>query len=100
MKTTALLLAGSMLLATTLPAQGPQYPQKPRPSHGPSCGQKADARSFRRLRVPGEEVAKNVKRLTKELHWYRTLGGALASGRSKGKPILWVQALGDLKGFL
>ena len=100
MRTTALLLAGGMLLATTLPAQGPQYPQKPRQGRGPSRFQKADAWSFRKLKVPGEQVAANVKRLTKELHWHRTLAGALASGRTKGKPVLWIQALGDLKGFL
>ncbi len=99
MKTTALLLAGSMLLATTLPAQGPQYPQ-PRPSQKPSRSQIAKSRNFRRLTVPGDEVKKNVKRLTKELHWHRTLAGALASGRTKGKPVVWIQALGDLKGFL
>ena len=99
MRTTALLLARGMLLCTTLPAQGPQYPQ-PRPNQKPSRSQLTKSRNFRMLTLPGEEVATNVKRLTKQLHWHRTLAGALASGRTKGKPVLWIQALGDLKGFL
>ena len=58
------------------------------------------ARSFRKLTVPGVEVAKNVKRLTTELRWHKNLSSALAAGRAKGKPVVWIQALGDLKGFL
>ncbi len=98
MRTTALLFAGSMLLATILPAQGQSQPRLRPPQ--PARGQKLEAWSFRRLTVPGEEVAKNVKRLTTELRWHRTVGSALAAGRSSGKPVLWIQALGDLKGFL
>ena len=100
MRTTTLLLASSLILANVLPAQGQQQPRPLRPLEEPSRGEKRDARSFRQLRIPGEEVARNVKRLRKELRWHKTLGGALASGRSSGKPILWVQALGDLGGFL
>ena len=59
-----------------------------------------DARSFRKLQVPGPAVADNVKKLRKELHWYSTLNGALSASRSKGKPVLRVHALGDLDGFL
>lgn len=58
------------------------------------------AREFRRLTVPGATVAKNVERLTSEMRWHRTLGAALAEGRAKGKPVVWIQALGDLEGFL
>ena len=75
MRTTALLFAGSMLLATILPAQGQSQPRLRPPQ--PARGQKMDARSFRRLTVPGEEVAQNVKRLTKELRWHKSVGGAI-----------------------
>lgn len=58
------------------------------------------ARSFNKLKVSGEDVAKNVERLTTEMRWHKHLGSALAAGREQGKPVVWIQALGDLKGFL
>ena len=94
MRNTALILACSTLLPA-LAAQG-------RETEGTQPNQlaKMSAGSFRKLTVPGTEVAKNVKRLTTELRWHKSLSGALAEGRSKGKPVVWIQALGDLKGFL
>ena len=96
MSKTALILACSSLLSVlsaqvregeTVATDGDRYA---------SMG----ARSFNRLTVSGEEVAKNVKRLTKEMHWHKSLASALAAGRQQGKPVVWIQALGDLKGFL
>ncbi len=58
------------------------------------------ARSFKRLQVPGEQVASNVARLKRELRWHKNLGSALEAGRDSKKPVLWIQALGDLDGFL
>jgi hypothetical protein len=55
---------------------------------------------FRRLQLSGEQVRANVERLTQRLRWYKTLGGALHAARSSGKPAVWIQALGDLDGFL
>ncbi len=57
-------------------------------------------RAFRQLEIPGEQVAQNVSKLTQELHWHQTLRSALRAARSEDKPVLWVQALGDLQGFL
>ena len=66
----------------------------------PNALAKMSPRSFKKLVVSGDEVATNVKRLTTELRWHKNLSSALAAGRSKGKPVVWIQALGDLKGFL
>ena len=46
------------------------------------------------------EVAQNVRKLTTEMRWYSSIGSALGAARSKGKPVVWIQALGDLDGFL
>lgn len=59
-----------------------------------------NARQFRKLKVPGEQVEQNVKRMLEELRWHKSLTGALQAGGRKGRPILWVQALGDLDGFI
>ena len=94
MRKTALILACTALLPA-LAAQG-QQTEGTQPNRLATMS----AGSFRKLTVPGEEVARNVKRLTTELRWHKSLSGALAEGRSKGKPVVWIQALGDLKGFL
>ena len=102
MRTTALLLATSVLLAPALltPDLGAQNQQPGSKDRDSKRSTERSARSFRRLKVPGTEVAENVRKLTKELHWHKTLASALAAGRTKGKPVLWIQALGDIDGFL
>ncbi len=57
------------------------------------------ARDFRSLRVPGKEVEARVNSLLK-LRWHRSLGWAARVAKTDNKPILWIQALGDVKGFL
>ena len=59
-----------------------------------------EARAFRKLEVPGEEVVRNAERLTTELRWHASLAEARATAAREGKPVLWIQALGDLEGFL
>jgi len=59
-----------------------------------------NARQFRQLKVPGEQVEQNVKRMLEELRWYKSLTGALQAGSRKGRPVLWIQALGELDGFI
>lgn len=56
------------------------------------------AREFRRLRVAGKKVTAAVGKLGR-LRWHKTLPGAARAARSQGKPILWIQALGDLGGY-
>ena len=59
-----------------------------------------DANQYRRLESPGEQVKQNVDKLTKELKWFRSLEAAKLTARNEKKPILWVQALGELNGYL
>ncbi len=59
-----------------------------------------EARNFRKLRVPGEEVNTNVTKLTSELNWHKSLAAALAEARKQGRPVQWIQALGELTGYL
>ena len=58
------------------------------------------AHGFRHAEIPGERVAENVAKLTSRLRWHGSLGSALRSGRQQDKPIVWIQALGDLTGYL
>ncbi len=58
-----------------------------------------DARVFRGMQVPGEVVRHNVDRLL-TLAWQNDLAKAKKRAQAEGKPILWIQALGDLDGFL
>ena len=86
--------------ATALAAQD----QSPRPTttmawNGNGNAKRA-ARSFRHLKVPGEQVAQNVKKLVSELHWYKSLRAARTAGKTSDKPIVWIQALGNIDGFL
>ena len=61
---------------------------------------KKAARRFRKLRVEGDELAQNTAKLTSELHWHDDLAAAREESRQSGKPVLWIQALGELDGFL
>ena len=100
MKSTLTFLACSSLLLSALDAQTQSQDQQANSWIKKTGNAGRDARTFRKLQVPGPAVAKNVKKLRTELNWYSTLNGALSAGRSKGKPVLWVHALGDLDGFL
>jgi hypothetical protein len=56
------------------------------------------AREFRRMKLPGKEVAPAVRRLLK-LRWHKSLRDAAYQAKTKNRPILWIQALGDLRGY-
>lgn len=58
----------------------------------------AAARKFRSTKVPGRKVAPAVRKLLK-LRWHRSLRDAASQAGKKRKPILWIQALGDLRGY-
>lgn len=92
--------AGSLLLALTVHAQDRVQEGERSPDDALLQKKMKDARGFRSLRLPGDRVEKNVEKLTKELHWYKSLSSALTAGRRQGKPIVFIQALGDLDGFL
>ncbi len=56
------------------------------------------ARQFRGPRVKGRRLARAINKLTRELKWHRKLEDAAAAAAEAGKPILWIQLLGDLRG--
>lgn len=100
MRPTLTFLVCSSLLVSALSAQGQTQAPQPSSLIKKTGNPNRDARSFRKLQVPGPAVADNVRKLRKELHWYKTLSGALTAGRAKGRPVVWIHALGDLDGFL
>ena len=59
----------------------------------------AQAVEFRGLEVPGKKVRPAVTKVARQLHWHRTLKSAVREARAADKPILWVQALGNLTGY-
>jgi hypothetical protein len=59
----------------------------------------AAAEEFRKKQVKGAELKKAVDKLLKGLHWYDKLADAKAVAAAAGKPVLWIQALGDVNGF-
>jgi hypothetical protein len=56
------------------------------------------AESFRRLKLPGSEVRRAVKKTTR-LEWKKTLKSAQVAAVKTGKPIVWIHALGTLNGY-
>jgi hypothetical protein len=65
---------------------------------------KAKAKKVREFtktyQVPAEELAKNVSKLQSALPWHDNLEEAKRAATQSNKPILWIQALGDLSGLL
>jgi len=57
-----------------------------------------EAQAFRRLQVPGSKVSRAVKKVRK-LKWHSSLTAASQHARQTKKPIVWIQALGTLKGY-
>lgn len=50
------------------------------------------------VKCEGKDLAANVKKV-KALEWGKSLDKVSAEARRSGKPILWLQTLGDLTGF-
>jgi hypothetical protein len=90
----AICCAGGAATALTAQDQGPRTTMAWNGDAGRS------AHAFRRLRVPGEQVEQNVEKLVSELRWYSNLRAARAAGKAKDKPVVWIQALGEIDGFL
>ena len=59
-----------------------------------------EARAFCAPQLSGQKLAKAVSHVAKELAWQTSLEAAAKLARAQGKPIVWIQALGTLKGFL
>lgn len=50
------------------------------------------------VKASGKELSKAVKKVTK-LQWHEKQADAFTASAATGKPVLWLQALGDLDGF-
>lgn len=74
-------------------------PAMPNRGKGQKDPEMAAARSFRGFKLPGEELAPNLEKLVTELAWHDSVEAALAAAKKAGKPVLWIQALGDLDAF-
>lgn len=76
---------------------GPAVPAAPGAPAVPSAEEEA-AKAFLGERVAGRDLKKRVKEV-RELGWVEDLDKARARAAAAGKPVFWVQALGDLDGF-
>jgi len=57
------------------------------------------ARAFQQTKVAGRDLKASVGRVLGGLDWRDDLLDARATAAATGKPILWIQSLGDLDGF-
>ena len=60
---------------------------------------KVSAKGFRNLKVSGRDLKRAVGKVVRELDWKQTLRSAQKQAVKTGKPIVWIQALGDLRGY-
>ncbi len=56
------------------------------------------AQEFERSSRSGQELSRSVQRVVTELAWHKKLDVAAKAATAQGKPIVWVQALGDIRG--
>jgi len=49
--------------------------------------------------VPPAENRANVRRVAKDLRWFKTLRAGLREAERRERPLLWIQAYGALDGF-
>ena len=59
----------------------------------------ASAAAFRNLKVSGRDLHSAVGKVVKGLDWKSSLLSARREAVKTGKPIVWIQALGDLRGY-
>ena len=58
-----------------------------------------EARAFRKLKVSGEDLHAAQAKVS-ALTWHGSLAAAQAEAQETGKPILWIQTLGERQGLL
>ena len=101
-------LGAACALATSLAAQPqltvPQSVPKaamamPQAAAEPTAAD-LEARAFQRPLRGGEGLARAVRKVNGQLHWHDDLDEALRAAADQGKPLVWIQALGSLSGFV
>ncbi|MCB9870322.1 MAG: hypothetical protein H6836_00890 [Planctomycetes bacterium] len=58
-----------------------------------------DARRFQQFKLEGRDTLAAVRRVRKELRWHPSVASAQRAAAESGRPIVMIQALGDLNGF-
>lgn len=58
-----------------------------------------DPVQFQALRLDGDTNHARSKRVLTELKWHQSLAQARSAARLQDRPILLIQALGDVRGF-
>lgn len=53
-----------------------------------------------KVQIEGDDLTGNIERVTSELTWHDDLDEARQAAIEANKPILYIQALGDLSGLL
>ena len=76
----------------------PKASAKPAPEVELSDEQLA-AQEFFESRIAGHDLQKRVARVRKELRWHTSLADAQRAAQRAERPILWIQAFGNLRGF-
>lgn len=84
----------TLMLVALAPAQEIEPGQMMLPLAEPAARQE-----MRNLRLGSTYVRDAVRTLTRRLEWHDDLEDAAEQAAAEGKPILWIQALGNLKGF-
>jgi hypothetical protein len=51
-------------------------------------------------KISAEEAQKAAAKVLAEVHWHTDLSHALATAKEEGKPVLWIQLVGNLDGGL
>ncbi len=66
---------------------------------GTRAARAAEVRHFLGSRFKGRDVRKAIDRVVRKLHWHTKLSRAVRAAQAARKPIVWIQALGDLRGY-
>lgn len=93
-----LTLIAALLLAPTSLAQGPLVP-KALSDIPTSIAAIESGQRFKGTKVDGRDLKRAVEKVTEELKWHKKLSSAQQAAKQTGKPILWLQLLGDLDGY-
>lgn len=90
-------LAAQPLFHGTSPQAGGSRPATP-PNGSPAEGGNTPEPATMGPQLAGRDLKKAVAKVN-TLRWHENLTEARAQSAATGKPILWLQALGDLEGF-
>ncbi|MBL8727625.1 MAG: hypothetical protein JNM25_04280 [Planctomycetes bacterium] len=91
---------GMPLLPSVTGSIGPSQPVSDAAPAMPGCGGASEPADPATTgpQLAGKELARAIATVT-ALRWYDDLDAARVESAATGKPILWLQALGELDGF-